>query len=104
MIGSWVVAVAVLCGGGLLVRPRLVRLAIQHSYAVKNNQTLSAAKPASDAFVIIDGEHYLHRFHHDHMRAAIGMNDSNGAQVLADRFEEIWEASAPAKLGTASGF
>jgi len=84
--------------------PRLARLAVQHSYAVKINQTLSAAKQASDAFVVIDGQHYLHRFHQDHMRAAVAMDDSNAAQLLCERFEEIWEASAPAKIRTTTGF
>lgn len=84
--------------------PRLVRLAIQHSYAIKIHETLSSAKNAADAFVIIDSLHYLHRFHQDHMRAAVGTNDSNGAQLLLDRFEEIREASSPAKIGTMSGF
>lgn len=84
--------------------PRLVRLATQHSYAVKIHQTFSTAKSAADAFVIIDAAHYLHRFHRDHMRAAASMNDSNRAQHLLDRFEELREASRPAKIGTMAGF
>jgi hypothetical protein len=84
--------------------PRLVRLAIQHSHAVKIRQTLSAAKQASDAFVIIDTLHYLRRFHQDHMRAGVGTHDGIGAQPLVERFEEIWAASSPAKIGTRTGF
>ena len=38
VIGSWVVAVAVLCGGGLLVRPRLVRLATAEAELVAHRK------------------------------------------------------------------
>jgi hypothetical protein len=84
--------------------PRLVRLAVRRSYAVTIHQTTSAAKQASDAFVIIDSQHYLHRFHQDHMFAAIGTDDDDGAQQLSDRFDEIWQASSPARIGATTAF
>jgi hypothetical protein len=84
--------------------PRLIRLALQHVHAVRIHRTTKAARGASDACVIIDALHCLRRFHHDHMRAAISMHDANAAQTMLDRFDEIWEASAPARIGTGAGF
>ena len=77
---------------------------LQHfSHSMSIRATLRAAKHVYDPFVIFDGSHYVHRFHHDHLRAAQGTNDVNGAQLLLDRFEEIWEASAPAVSADVSG-
>lgn len=76
--------------------PRMIDLARQFSSNVKIHQTLRPARHVYDPFVIFDASHYLHRFHHEHLRAAQGMNDVIGTQQLLDRFAEIWEASAPA--------
>jgi hypothetical protein len=83
--------------------PRLIQLLKRFDYAVSIRQTPRAAKHLYDPFVIFDASHYVHRFHHDHLRAAQGMHDVNGAQQLLDRFAEIWEASAPAVSAHVSG-
>jgi LmbE family N-acetylglucosaminyl deacetylase len=75
--------------------PRMIELLRQFSTAVKINETMRPAKQVYDPFVIFDASHYLHRFHYDHLRAAQGTNDVVGTQQLLDRFNEIWEASAP---------
>ena len=54
------------------------------------------AQSIPDAFAIFDASHYLHRFHHDHMRFARGRDEIAGAQALLDRFDELWDASTPA--------
>jgi hypothetical protein len=76
--------------------PRLLELVRSFSGAVKIRETLRAAKHVYDPFVVFDANHYVHRFHYDHLRAAQGTNDVAGAQQLIERFGEIWEASAPA--------
>ena len=83
--------------------PRMLRLLQQFSYAVSIRETLRPAKHVYDPFVIFDASHYVHRFHYDHLRAAQGINDVTGAQLLIDRFEEIREASAPAVSANVSG-
>jgi hypothetical protein len=83
--------------------PRMLALLQQFSYAVSIRETLPPAKHVYDPFVIFDGSHYVHRFHHDHLRAAQGTNDVVGAQQLLDRYGEIWDASAPAVSANVSG-
>ncbi len=69
--------------------PRLLTFAQQFSHALQLRETLQGAKQVYDPFVIFDGNHYVHRFHHDHMRAAEGTHDNNGALQLIQRFDEI---------------
>ena len=83
--------------------PRMIDLVRQFSTAVKIHETLDAAKHVYDPFVIFDASHYLHRFHYNHLRAAQGTNDVVGAQQLLDRFNEIFEASAPAVSAHTTG-
>jgi hypothetical protein len=83
--------------------PRLLQLLKRFDYAVSIRQTPRVAKHLYDPFVIFDASHYVHRFHHDHLRAAQGIHEVNGAQQLLDRFAEIWEASAPAVSAHVSG-
>jgi hypothetical protein len=83
--------------------PRMVQLLQQFGHAMKIHQTLRAARQLYDPFVVFDASHYLHRFHYDRMRAAQGTHDVNGAQQLLDRFDEIWEATAPTALAGVTG-
>jgi hypothetical protein len=82
--------------------PRLKDLLRDFGHAFKIRQTPSMARHLYDPFIIFDASHYLHRFHHAHMRAAIGTHDVEGARQLLDRHAELWEASAPASVN-ASG-
>jgi len=75
--------------------PRFLEFARQFSHACTISETLRGAKHVYDPFVIFDGSHYLHRFHHAHMRAAQGTHDATGAQQLIERFDEITECSGP---------
>ena len=56
-----------------------------------------------DPFVIFDASHYLHRFHHERMRFARGLNEFAGAQQLLDRYTELWEVSTPSAATTVLG-
>jgi hypothetical protein len=75
--------------------PRFLEFARQFSHACTIRETLRGAKHVYDPFVIFDGSHYLHRFHHAHMRAAQGLNDPTATQQLIERFDEIAEFSGP---------
>jgi hypothetical protein len=83
--------------------PRMVELVQQFGTAVRIHQTLTPAKGAYDPFVLFDANHYVHRFHYRFLRAAQGTNDVAGAQLLFDRFEEIWDASALAVTAGSTG-
>lgn len=77
------------------VAPRFVTVLQQFSHTAHVRVTSREARHIYDAFAIFDASHYLHRFHHDHMRFARGRDELGGAQTLLDRFNELWEASKP---------
>lgn len=83
--------------------PRLMELTMHFGHAVKIRQTPRMAHHVYDPFVVFDASHYLHRFHHAHMRAAQGSHDMEGSQQLLDRHAELWEVSAPVTLTSVSG-
>jgi len=83
--------------------PRLTDLALRHHEQLKMRRTLAAASHVHDPHVIVDSSHYLHRFHHAGMRAAQGTGDITGAQSLIDRYEALWEASTPVRVGPPAG-
>jgi len=51
---------------------------------------LTEGKVATDPLLIVDGQHYLHRFHFEQPRAALGILQPEQTQPLAARFAEIW--------------
>ena len=83
--------------------PRLLSLLRQFSHVISVQETLHHAKNVYDPFVLADDRHYLHRFHHDGAAGLLALDDPVGATVLRDRFEELWEASAPAIPATTIG-
>jgi hypothetical protein len=85
------------------VCPRLMALLQRYGHVAKLRQSPRAARHLYDPFVIFDASSYLHRFHHDHMRYARGLDDVDGTQQLLDRFEELWDASKPASAGGVVG-
>jgi hypothetical protein len=66
--------------------PRFVAVLQRFSHSAKVRQTPRAARHLYDAFVIFDASHYLHRFHHEHMRYARGLNEIEGTQQLLERY------------------
>ena len=85
------------------VCPRFVTILQRFSHTAKVRRTPRAARHLYDSFVIFDASHYLHRFHHEHMRYARGLNEIDGAQQLLDRFTELWEASSPFSPASSAG-
>lgn len=83
--------------------PRVVELARDFGHAFKLRQTPKEARHLYDPFIVFDASHYLHRFHHAHMRAAIGIHDVEGSRQLLDRHLELWEASIAVNLSAVSG-
>jgi len=83
--------------------PRFMTLLQRFSHVAKVRQTPRGVRHVYDSFVMFDASHYLHRFHHEHMRFARGLNELAGAQQLLDRYSELWEISTPAAATTVLG-
>lgn len=83
--------------------PRIAELNRDFGHAFKIRQTPRMAHHLYDPFAVFDASHYLHRFHHAHMRAALGTDEVDGAQQLIDRHLELWEVSLPVSFGRPSG-
>jgi hypothetical protein len=83
--------------------PRFMTLLQRFSHVAKVRQTPRGVRHVYDPFVMFDASHYLHRFHHERMRFARGLNELAGAQQLLDRYSELWEVSTPAAATTVLG-
>jgi len=83
--------------------PRLMQLVQLFSHSVTVHKTGEGARPAQDSFIIVDGAHYLHRFHVDHARFRYGLSDEIAAQPLKERFDQILETSVHTVSATISG-
>ena len=83
--------------------PRMLNLIRQFSHAISIFHTTEAARGATDPIIIADDEHFLHRFHYDHPRAALTLNDKEGTLDMIRRFNEIRDASEPAAPPTTLG-
>jgi hypothetical protein len=83
--------------------PRVADFNRDYGHAFKIRQTPRMAHHLYDPFIVFDASHYLHRFHHGHMRAAIGTHDVDGARQLLDRHLELWEVSAPVSFSSSTG-
>ena len=70
--------------------PRMLKLLGDYGHAMSILQTGAEGKVATDPLLIVDGQHYLHRFHFDQPRAALGIHQPEQAQPLVARFGEIW--------------
>lgn len=82
---------------------RLVALMRLFGGAVTIRRTGPDARGAMDPLVIVDGQHYLHRFHVEQPRAALGMVQPQLAQPLTQRFDEIWAGGEPGVQGSVLG-
>src|SRR5450755_944346 len=83
--------------------PRMLRLLGAYGHAMAILQTGDEGRVATDPLVIVDGQHYLHRFHFEQPRAALGIVQPEQAQLLAARFGEIWATGAPGMNATVLG-
>lgn len=83
--------------------PHLLNLLRNYGHALTIYQTGPEGKVATDPLLIVDGRHYLHRFHFDQPRAALGVDQPEQAQPLASRFDEIWATGQAGLSGTVLG-
>lgn len=83
--------------------PRMLRLLGAYGHAMSILRTGPEGKVATDPLLIVDGQHYLHRFHYEQPRAAVGVSQPEQAQPLVARFAEIWATSDAGMSATVLG-
>ena len=83
--------------------PRMLNLLRTYCHAMTIYRTGTEARLATDPLLIIDDQHYLHRFHFAQPRAAMGIAQPDQTQPLANRFEEIWATGEPGINATVLG-
>lgn len=83
--------------------PHMLNLLRNYGHALTIYQTGPEGKAATDPLLIVDGRHYLHRFHIDQPRAALGIDQPERTQPLASRFDEIWATGEAGLSGTVLG-
>lgn len=83
--------------------PRIVDLLGAWSHAMQVYRTGAEARGATDALVIADGRHYLHRYHVDQPRATFATDAPAAARVLTERFDQIWATGEPGLGGSVLG-
>jgi hypothetical protein len=83
--------------------PRLIVLLKAFSDRITIYKTGPDAKGAADPLVLVDGRHFLHRFHIEQPRAALAIEEPHLARPLVNRFDEIWATGEPGITGTVLG-
>jgi hypothetical protein len=83
--------------------PRMLKLLRAYSYAMTIYRTGAEARHATDPLLIVDDRHYLHRFHLELPRAAMGIEQPEQTRLLAIRFDEIWATGEPGINATVLG-
>lgn len=82
---------------------RLCNLLLRHAATFEIRRTGAAARRAMDPLMIVDDRHFVHRFHIDHARAVIAIDQPASARPLIERFDEIWESGEPGVQATVLG-
>jgi hypothetical protein len=83
--------------------PRLMNLLKTHGHAISIRRAGDDARHAMDPLVIVDGVHFLHRFHVSQPRAALSIGDPAAAQPLVTRFDAISQDAGPGLAPTVLG-
>jgi hypothetical protein len=83
--------------------PRLMMLLRRYGHALTIYKTGPGARGAMDPLVIVDGRHFLHRYHIQQPRATLSIGIAQAARPLVTRFEEIWATGEPGLAPTVLG-
>jgi hypothetical protein len=82
---------------------RMAALIKTWSHAITIYRTGAEARGAMDPLTIVDQRHYLHRFHIDHPRASLAIEQPLAARPLVNRLDEIWASGEPGLGATVLG-
>ena len=83
--------------------PRLTQLLKYHNHVIAIRRAGEDARSAMDPLMIVDGIHFLHRFHVAQPRASLSLGDPVAAGPLVERFDAISETSEPGITPTVLG-
>jgi len=83
--------------------PRFMRLATRHSAAIQVRQSPDNLRHLADTHVLADMRHGVRRFHIDHARCALMLDDPAAIRPWQQRFEELWDLSQPCLKITTTG-
>ncbi len=75
--------------------PRLMTLLCQFGHNMFIYQTPKHLQHISEPFAVADSSHVVRRFHFDHSRGILALNDEGKASLMKSRFIEMWQASRP---------
>jgi len=82
---------------------RLMALLALHSHAMTIYRTGASARNAMDPLLIVDDDHFVHRFHVDRTGGTLSIGSPERAKPLVERFDEIWESGEPGVTGSVLG-
>lgn len=83
--------------------PRFMQLATRHSAAIQVRQSPDNLRHLADTHVLADMRHGVRRFHIDHARYALTLDDPAAIRPWQQRFEELWDLSQPCLKTTTTG-
>jgi hypothetical protein len=83
--------------------PRLIALLGIHASSIFIHQTFGDAAKVQDCFVLADGDHLVRRPVTTQARGVLVIGDPKECQPMRERFDEIWESSAPAVSANTTG-
>jgi len=83
--------------------PRMMTLLARYTHAMQINRTHEQIRELQDAFLVLDGMHYVRRPVGAFFRGAMGLGDDTEAIAMRGRFMEIWAASYPGVSSTTVG-
>ena len=83
--------------------PRIIQLLRRFSHNLAIHQTLQAARHVYDPFAVADDMRIVRRFHYNSVNGEAVTADVAMTGLLTKRFDEIWQASAPAVTATTIG-
>lgn len=75
--------------------PRFMTLATRHSTRIQARRSPDSLRHLADTHFLVDQYHGVRRFHRDHARCALILDDPAAIQPWQKRFEELWELSQP---------
>jgi len=83
--------------------PRLTNFLKHYSHALAIYRAGEEGRRTMDPMVIVDGRHFLHRFHVTQPRASLGIEQPAAAALLVDRFEVIRRSAEPGISASVTG-
>ena len=83
--------------------PRLMALLKRYGHSFSVRQTPTSLRSIADSFLLADKVSGVIRFHADHFRGKILLEEPKGIQDWYQRFEDLWMESSPVIASTHLG-